>query len=492
MEDTNNAVNVEIRSSNGFLYQLFTASIASQAALLMGCSLGWSSPVIVLLSKSKDGFVLSKSEEGWLASILFFGAIAGGPCAGYLIDKSGRKLALGVNAVLYALSLGVIVSAQYKWMLFAGRFLNGVSCGFTSISAPTYISEISSASNRGKLGIMFQIMVTIGILLINVIGLIESWRWITVSIIIMDSIWLFFLYFIPESPVYHLINNNEPLARSVLQRLRGDEDIEEEVNVLKNVVASLNEKAAFSDLLKSCNLKPLLISILVMMGQQASGINAVLSYSESIFKSAHTNLKPLAETIIMDLVMVIATFFAAIVSDKLGRRVLLQISGSSIILTLFTIGTYYFLDSHNYAIAKTIRWLPLLCLSLHVISFSMGYGPIPWLLMSEIFAPEVKGFASAIASGSNWGMGFLVTLTFPILSDLVGQYMVFFIYGSIMIILLILSIAFVPETKGKTLDEIHRLFKPNEVPQNDEEGVEEEREELNEDDVSESDLLLNT
>ncbi|CAB4061551.1 SLC2A8 [Lepeophtheirus salmonis] len=112
----------------------------------------------------------------------------------------------------------------------------------------------------------------------------------------------------------------------------------------------------------------------------------------------------------------------------------------------------------------------------------MGYGPIPWLLMSEIFAPEIKGFGSAIASGSNWGMGFLVTLTFPILSDLVGQYMVFFIYGSIMIILLILSIAFVPETKGKTLDEIHRLFKPNEVPQNDEEGVEEEREELNEDD----------
>ncbi|QQP37345.1 Facilitated trehalose transporter Tret1like, partial [Caligus rogercresseyi] len=166
---------------------------------------------------------------------------------------------------------------------------------------------------------------------------------------------------------------------------------------LRHAMESMSQSSSFSDLLKSYNLRPLFISILVMMGQQTSGINAVLSYSQNIFALTSSGMSPLMETIIMDLMMVVATLLAAGVSDRLGRRFLIIISGSTIFLSLLSIGTYYFLDSGGYPIVKSLSWLPLVSLCFHVMSFSFGYGPIPWLLMSEIFAPEIRGYASAIA-----------------------------------------------------------------------------------------------
>eukprot|EP00096_Caligus_rogercresseyi_P007096 TRINITY_DN2451_c0_g1_i4.p1 TRINITY_DN2451_c0_g1~~TRINITY_DN2451_c0_g1_i4.p1 ORF type:complete len:498 (+),score=103.43 TRINITY_DN2451_c0_g1_i4:473-1966(+) len=487
---------VRIEPSRAVLGQAFASLVAACGALLMGCSLGWSSPVLVLMNStsSSDGFPLSKSEEGWLASILFFGAIAGGPLAGFLIDKLGRKVCLGLNAVNYALALALISSSVFKWMLFLGRFLNGVSCGFTSICVPTYISEVASPSNRGKFGIMFQVMVTAGILLINILGLLNNWRWITISIIIMDAVWIILLYFIPESPIYYLMKNDEPSARRVLSGLRVNDAVQGEIVSLRHAMESMSQSSSFSDLLKSYNLRPLFISILVMMGQQTSGINAVLSYSQNIFALTSSGMSPLMETIIMDLMMVVATLLAAGVSDRLGRRFLIIISGSTIFLSLLSIGTYYFLDSGGYPIVKSLSWLPLVSLCFHVMSFSFGYGPIPWLLMSEIFAPEIRGYASAIASGSNWGMGFLVTLSFPILTDLLGQYPVFFIYAGGMLILLLLAIIFVPETKGKTLEEIQRIFRPEgtttTVTREPKEAQADNSAESEEDNVSERALLI--
>ena len=201
--------------------------------------------------------------------------------------------------------------------------------------------------------------------------------------------------------------------------------------------------------------KPLIISLALMFFQQMSGVNAVIFYAGSIFTSAGFGGNPDVAAVIVGAVQVVATFVSCILMDRLGRRILLLLAGSVMCLSTVAFGVYYFLDNPN------LNWLPLVSLNGFIIFFSLGWGPIPWLVLGEIFPDRVKGFASGAAAMTNWFLAFLVTKEFTQVEAAIHNYGTFWLFSGVCLLGVIFVAIFMPETKGKSLEEIQRNFEGN-------------------------------
>ena len=332
------------------------------------------------------------------------------------MSKLGRKGGMMVCSTMFCLSLLLLAAGQNPVMIYAGRFCTGVCTGITSIICPTYVAETATADKRGFLGSCVQLMVTIGVLEVIVVGVCGSWRWTTISCLAICLLWIGCLFFVPETPVYYLTKKKYREARESLEWLRGTDNVEEEFEL---IVKGLDESAQAGsagplDLFKHGNLAPFVISMWLMLGQQFSGMNAVMFYAVSIFEDTGSSMNSNVENIIIGLVQVISTVAAALVMDKLGRRILLLLSAGLMVISISLLGLYFFINDNldNKAAAARISWLPVTSLSVFVSVFSIGFGPIPWLMMSELFSPEVKSVASSISTTFNWTLAFLVTKFF--------------------------------------------------------------------------------
>ena len=318
---------------------------------------------------------------------------------GVFISKLGRKGTMIANSIFFALSYLVLVLAQNVTMLLIGRFLTGMASGITTIATPTYVSEIASPSVRGMLGSSFQLMVTIGVLYVGIVGAFVDWRWLSVACLALAVLWGLMMLFCHESPFYLLSKNKYEKARTSLQFFRGHSEIDEELNEIKETIDEAGRKTfQITNLVETVNLRPLIVALMLMVGQQMSGVNAVIFFSVTIFNAAKTQLNSLVENIIVGGVQVGATALAAILIDRLGRRILLISSALIMIFSLYGLGVYFWFLNSRPAFAESLSFLPLGSLCLFIFAFSIGFGPIPWLMMSEIFSPEVKGITSSISS----------------------------------------------------------------------------------------------
>ena len=246
-----------------------------------------------------------------------------------------------------------------------------------------------------------------------------------------------------------------------MQFLRGkNSDIEEELFELYEVLDANKDKIfKLTTLLEKVNLKPLIIALMLMLGQQLSGVNAVIFFSVTIFNAAKTEMSSLIENVIVGGVQVVATAIAAILIDRLGRRVLLLSSALIMICSLYGLGLYFWMLQNDPNEAAAISFLPLACMCLFIAAFSLGFGPIPWLMMSELFSPEVKGVTSSFSAAFNWTLAFLVTEFFQPISEEVGKAWSFWFFASILLLVMAFTVFVIPETKGKTLDEIQQHFR---------------------------------
>ena len=327
--------------------------------------------------------------------------ILSGLTGGFFVAKLGRKGTMIVNSVFFTLSYLILVCAQNIGMLFAGRFLTGMASGITTIAAPTYVSEIASPSVRGMLGSCFQLMVTIGVLYVGIVGAFVDWRWLSVACLAIAVLWGIAMLLCPESPAHLLAKGKTEGARKALEFFRGHSDIHEELDEIKESMEEAARKTfQLTNLLEPVNMRPLVVSLMLMVGQQMSGVNAVIFFSVTIFNAAKTQLNSLVENIIVGGVQVGATALAAVLIDKLGRRVLLISSALMMIFSLYGLGVYFWFLNSRPAFAESLSFLPLGSLCLFIFAFSIGFGPIPWLMMSEIFAPEVKGITSSISGNA--------------------------------------------------------------------------------------------
>ncbi|VAI10614.1 unnamed protein product [Triticum turgidum subsp. durum] len=358
-----------------------------------------------------------------------------------------RQKALMIAAIPNIIGWLAISLAKDTTFLYIGRLLEGFGVGIISYTVPVYIAEISPRNKRGALGSVNPLSVTTGMMLAYVLGMFVSWRMLALIGTLPCTILIPGLFFIPESPRWLAKMNKMDDFEASLQVLRGSEtDITSEVNDIKIAVASANKRTAirFQELNQKKFRMPLILGIGLLVLQQLSGISAILSYAGSIFKAA-----------------VLATGITTWLLDRAGRRILLIISSAGMTLSLLVVAVIFFLkdnvpqDSDMYYILSMIAVLAIVAC---VITFSFGMGAIPWVIMSEILPVSIKSLAGSFATLANWLTSFGITMTANLLlSWSAGG--TFVCYTLVSAFTLVFIILWVPETKGRTLEEIQWSFR---------------------------------
>lgn len=457
-------VNIELPGNAPVAKCTFTQVLASLSvslgSMVVGYSSSYTSPALVSM-QSNATFEVTKQIGMWIGSIMplsaLVGGVAGGPCIEYL----GRRNTILATAVPFIIAWILIALATNVAMILTGRALCGFCVGIASLSLPVYLGETIQTEVRGTLGLLPTAFGNTGILVCFVAGMYLDWRNLALLGATLPIPFMILMFMIPETPRWYISKGKTKKARKSLQWLRGrDTDITEELTTVEKMHVDSERNAsqgAFMELFKKSNLKPLMISLGLMFFQQLSGINAVIFYTVQIFKDAGSSVDENISTIIIGVVNFISTFVAAAVIDKLGRKMLLYISGVSMCITLFSLGTFFYVKAGG-ADVSSFGWIPLVSLIVYVVGFSLGFGPIPWLMMGEILPVKIRGSAASVATGFNWMCTFIVTKTYEDIIRLIGAHGTFWLFGSIVVIGFAFVIACVPETRGRSLEEIEKRF----------------------------------
>ena len=403
--------------------------------------------------------LFDESQASWFAALIAFGGLFGCPFAGWFVEKAGRKKAILLTGVPFLCGWSLMGLGSAVTVLYLGRFLTGVSSGMVVVIIPMYIAEISPKELRGMLGTGTQLFITVGILLSYMFGLVLSWSSMALLATVIPVAGLLLTMRLPESPRYFLMQGDKQAALRSLAWLRGPlSDIEEECRDIEESLPDATEKFSFSEFGKRELSKPLIVAIGLNMFQQLSGINVVMFYTVSIFQGAGYKENSEMATVLVGAVQVVATIAACLLMDKAGRRVLLFISGLIMAFTCFSMAYYYQQIQLDATHTDDLGWLALASLVIYIIAFSLGMGPIPMLLTSEIIPVKARGPAAGVAMATNWAMSFVVTKAFPSMVTSFGQAGTFSIFGVCCIASVLFVFRAVPETKGKSLEDIELYF----------------------------------
>uniref|UniRef100_A0A671XBL9 Solute carrier family 2 member 3a n=1 Tax=Sparus aurata TaxID=8175 RepID=A0A671XBL9_SPAAU len=403
----------------------------------------------------------------WSVAVAIFsvGGMVGSFSVGVMANRFGRRRSMFlVNclAVIGGLLMGFSTICSSYEMVIAGRLVIGLFCGLFTGLTPMYVGEVSPTPLRGAFGTLHQLGVVVGILIAQVFGL-ESllgsaklWPLLLALTVAPAILQCILLPFCPESPRFLLINlKQEEQARKALVRLRGSEDVSKDLQEMKEESAkmAMEKKVTILELFRSASYRqPLLIAVMLQLSQQLSGINAVFYYSTGIFESAGVK-KPIYATIGAGVVNTIFTVVSLFLVEKAGRRSLhlLGLGGMAISALLMTISL----------LLKTLpgmSYVAITAVMLFVAMFELGPGPIPWFIVAELFSQGPRPAAMAVAGCCNWTANFLVGMSFPKLEVRLCGPWVFLIFMAFLILFFIFTFIKVPETRGKTFDEIARSF----------------------------------
>ncbi|KAJ8977238.1 hypothetical protein NQ317_003813 [Molorchus minor] len=426
-------------------------------------ALTWSSPVISKLEDAETtpfSKALTSEETSWISALLPLGAVFGPFLFGYLADKIGRKYTLLTCGAPVLISYLILAFSKTAILYYVARFLTGMSVGGVFTVLPIYVGEIAEDSNRGALGSSMNCFITAGLTFSYCVGPYVSITLFNVILAIFPCVFLILFFMLGyESPHYYVSNQKHDEAKFTLQKIRGTEAEKTDIELL-DIQTKIKEEGngRIADIFKSKGLiKAFSISVGLLAFQQFSGINAILFYAQNIFEEAGTSLKPEICSILIGVVQFLASFVTPLIVDRLGRKVLLIFSGVGMAVSELPLGVYVYLNDHDHDVSS-ISFLPILCLIVYIITYNVGFGPLPWTIMGELFPSNVKSSASSLSAAICWFLGFLIAKYFESISASIGMGPSFWIFGSCCMVSIPFCLLYVIETKGKSLQEIQNAL----------------------------------
>jgi len=414
----------------------------------------------------------SANLQAWAMSSALIGCVVGAVISGFVSDKYGRKKSLLGAAFLFTVaSLGTGLAASFG--TFVGfRLLGGIGIGLASALSPMYIAEIAPSEIRGRFVSLNQMTIVIGILLAQIINMLIAekvpagatdqmiaaswngqmgWRWMFWACGVPSVLFFLLTFFIPESPRWLLKVGKPEAAFPVLDKIGGKNYAQQEVNNIKATLNDASEKVDFKALLNPVYIPILIIGVVVAVFQQWCGINTVFNYAEEIFSAAGYGVSDtLFNIVITGSVNLIFTFVAMFTVDKWGRKKLMVFGSIGLALNYILLGSAFFF--HLKGIAVLVLVLTAIAI------YAMSLAPIVWVILSEIFPNRIRGAAMALATFALWVACFVLTYTFPLLNKSLGAAGTFWVYSGICLLGFIFILIKLPETKGKSLEEIEKIL----------------------------------
>jgi len=429
------------------------AVIASLGGLLFGYDTGVISGALPFL---KQDFTLDARMLGVATSAVLVGATLGAAGAGTVSDMFGRRRVILVVALLFVAGALGSAAAHTLPVLLAARAVVGVAIGIASMLTPLYLSEIAPKAIRGFIVSMNQFCITLGILVSYIVDYLladaaDNWRWMLGLGAVPGLILFFGMLTLPESPRWLAGHGRLDAARAALGHMREPSEVEAELVELRTDLARNGKLVPWSALLSPHVRKPLIVGVALAVFQQITGINTVIYYAPTIFQSAGMSSASVAilATAGVGLVNVIMTVVAMRLLDVVGRRALLLWGLGGMIVMLLALSAGFALGTGGWVALVTV-----VSVAAYVGFFAIGLGPVFWLLISEIFPLAVRGRGMSVATVSNWGSNFAVTLVFPPLVEALGSASAFLAFAVLSVGAFIFTLRMVPETNGRSLEEI--------------------------------------
>ncbi|KAK7868580.1 hypothetical protein R5R35_009470 [Gryllus longicercus] len=446
--------------------QHFAALAANSITLGTGMCVAWTASAQAVLRGDRPGspLRLSLEQSSWVTALVPLGALLGALPAGLLAERLGRKGALLSQAAPEIAGwLLVIFTHDRVWMLYVARFLIGTTVGINIVAVSMYLEEISEVKVRGTTGSYFELTASFGMLLSYILGAILPYFWYTVVGVVPGVSILLVFSWMPESPVFLVVRGRYEAARKSLQWLRGPHvNVQPELDALeeslkKQPVPSQPNKWSFwrCDLprVDRATFKSLAVACAIMFFSQANGKNAFLYYMTDVFRDAGSNVTPEIASIIVGAVYVAAVFLPTLTVDRVGRKPLLSVAYCVMGLSQLAMSVYTHLASKGYDVAAW-RWVPLAALIIFIVAISSGPGPLSWFMLAELVPVEHRGWAISVAVV--FGRIFVLVLIkeFPVMIVELGQDVTYGIFCVMCFLAIAFTLLCIPETKGKTRDEI--------------------------------------
>jgi sugar porter (SP) family MFS transporter len=452
-------------SPRTFVYT--AAAFAALGGLLFGYDTGVISGAVLFL---KGDFALSTFALEVVVSGVLVGAAFGSFVGGHLADLYGRRRLLLVTAGIFTAGALLCGAALSVPMLLAGRIVVGLGIGLASGTVPVYISEVSPAEARGWQVSLFQLAITIGIVAAYIVDYalapIDGWRWMFGLSAVPALVFAGGMWFLPETPRWLLKSGRRPAALDVLTKIRGSSAaIDEEFCEIENSLAHAQERGRMRDVLNPTVRPALIVGVGLAIFQQVTGINTVIYYAPIIIQSAgiSTAAGAILATVGIGVVNVAMTVVSMWLLDRTGRRPLLLVGIAGMAASLGALGLVFRHASSGGASAT----LAVASMMVYVAAFAISLGPVFWLLIAEIYPLRIRSSAEGVAAAFNWTANLVVSLTFLTLVHALGATATFWLYGVLSIAAWMFAYIYVPETKGRTLEEIESFWRHSKTRGND-------------------------
>jgi sugar porter (SP) family MFS transporter len=434
-------------------FLLKVSFIAGLGGVLYGYDMGIIAAALIFV---RSTFTLSTQMEESVVSVVLVGAMVGAILGGALADRLGRRLILVSGGIIFIVGSVIAPLSPNVWTLIGARMLLGLAIGFTSVTAPVYVSELAPPQSRGMLIGLYQFALTLGIALADLVGYwlagSHAWRWMFGLGLLPAGIFLLLVLTVPESPRWLVAQGRSREAEKILRSYT--DEVGAQV-LLTDIGESLKVRPerSWKALLRPEWRKALLIAVGFTVLQQVTGINTVFYYGPQIFILAGvtSDKSAILSTFILAALNVLATVIALPLVDRLGRKPLLYCGVTGMTLSLFVLA---FAFHQQLALGSSMGIVAMACLVLYIACFAFSMGPIGWILVTEVFPLRLRGRGVAAATLGSGASNSLVAFTFLSLIKLAGNSMTFAIYGGFCLLTLLFVRFVIPETKGRELESI--------------------------------------